>query len=632
MCGITGLLAHAPLTGDERASVVAMIDLMARRGPDSEGLWFDDHADLGFRRLAIIDPSPAGDQPMVSPDGAHVLVFNGEVYNYRELGRELEGRGVVFRSRCDTEVVLHALRVWEDDALGRFNGMFAFAWYDTRERSLRLARDPLGIKPLYYLEHRRGLVFGSQYDQVARHPWCARSVRDDVLGLYLRMSYVPAPYGLFEDTAMLEPGHVLDVSLASSPRLTRYYDPPTPAEPLLTGADAVESVGDAVEAAVRRQLVSDVPLGSLLSGGVDSPLVSAYAQQASPHPLPAFTIGSSDPRFDESIPATAYARALGAEHHLRIFRPEDAVPMVSDVAAAYSEPFADYSAFPSMLVSSVAHERVKAVLSGDGGDELFWGYPRFQTFLGARRLFAWPRAVRALAYAAARLSPSRRLPRGVLLRSPGDWYLISHSWGLRPKQLARFAPGAVSLPAEFDRFDLEGTPAEPEFAEWMRQNELWGHLQMILLKMDRASMYYGLEVRVPLLDLEVVEASSQIDPGACIGDGTGKVPLRHLLGRFVPPETIPREKRGFSVPLGDWLRRELRPQVQDLLLDRDPYPAGAFDRNGLRAFCHPHLQGSTDRTRPLWNLLALQLWADQHCRPLEVRHRVSPRASELGRP
>src|SRR5437773_3141378 len=188
MCGITGLLAHAPLTGDERASVVAMIDLMARRGPDSEGLWFDDHAALGFRRLAIIDPSPAGDQPMVSPDGAHVLVFNGEVYNYRELGRELEGRGVVFRSRCDTEVVLHALRVWEDDALGRFNGMFAFAWYDTRERSLRLARDPLGIKPLYYLEHRRGLVFGSQYDQVARHPWCARSVRDDALGLYLRMS------------------------------------------------------------------------------------------------------------------------------------------------------------------------------------------------------------------------------------------------------------------------------------------------------------------------------------------------------------------------------------------------------------------------------------------------------------
>ncbi|MCU1370368.1 MAG: asparagine synthase [Ilumatobacteraceae bacterium] len=621
MCGITGMLVRDGLSDLDRAEVRALAELMARRGPDDAGTWDDGAAcAFGFRRLSLIDLSEGGHQPMVSADGRHVVVFNGELYNFRELRRELEGRGRTFRSSSDTEVVLQALEEWGRPALARFNGMFAIGWYRPVERTLLLARDPVGIKPLSWWWTPEAFVFGSQYDQVIRHRRCERERIDpEVLGLYLRLGFIPAPYGLVERTGQVEPGHWLEVRPGEAPTggvFRQVAEAPDPAE-RLTGRAATDAVAEAVEAAVSRQMVADVPVGVFLSGGVDSPLVAASMAQAQPERVTAFSIGTDDPRSDESEAATAYARILGVEQHLRTIRGADALALLDDVATAYTEPFGDYSSFPTMLVSQLASEHVKAVLSGDGGDELFWGYPRFLRLRRTRPWFHLPWRARQGVYGATRYLPGRRPARGVMFPSIGDWYLNAHS-GLGDDDLDVVAPGFTDLPGSFDLFTLRGTPTDDELLQWMRRNELACHLPMILQKVDRASMYHGLEVRVPLLDLELADLAARVDPSAAIHGEVGKVVLRDALARHVPPEQIPMAKKGFTVPLDDWLRGDLRPVVEDRLLSGHAFPAGAFDVEHLRSWYQLHLDGTRNLTRGLWNLLALQLWADQHARPLDL--------------
>ena len=620
MCGITGMLVAGGLDDEDRREVAALTDLMVRRGPDDAGLW-DDGAvcALGFRRLSIIDLSDAGHQPMVSADGRHVLVFNGEVYNYRELRRELEVAGRRFRSSSDSEVVLQALEVWGRDALHRFIGMFALAWYRVDERVLLLARDPVGIKPLAWWWTPEAFVFGSQYDQVIRHRRCDRSrVDQEVLGLYLRLGFLPAPYGLIEHTGQVEPGHWLEVRPGSAPSggcFRRLASAPGAADRLF-GAEAAEAVAATVDEAVARQMVADVPVGVFLSGGVDSPLVTAAMAEAYAGQVHAFSIGTDDPDSDESVAATAYAEALGVRQDLRTIRAKDALALIDDVARAYPEPFGDYSSFPTMMVSELASQHVKAVLSGDGGDELFWGYPRFVRIRNARPWFRLPHRARQGVYGASKFLPGRRPARGVMFPSLGDWYLDAHS-GLRDEDFRIFAPHLRSLPASLDLFTLTGTPTDDELLQWMRSNELACHLPMILQKVDRASMFHSLEVRVPLLDLELADLAALVDPSAALDGTVGKVVLREALARHVPPERIPVAKKGFTVPLKAWLKDELRPVVEERLLVDSAFPHGAFDLPALRGWYEMHRTGQLDLTRGLWNLLALQLWADSHCRPLD---------------
>lgn len=621
MCGITGLLASSGLTDLDRREVDAMSALMARRGPDDLGTWDDGTLALGFRRLSIIDLSEGGHQPMRTEDGRHVLVFNGELYNYRELRAELVAAGRSFRSTSDTEVVLQALAEWGVDALARMNGMFALGWYQCESRTLTLARDPIGIKPLAWWWSPEAFVFGSQYDQVVRHRRCDRSqIRPDVLSLYLRLGYLPPPYGLVEGSGLLEAGHWLRVRPGEAPVtgcFRRFPDPPDPSERLV-GDEALEAVAACVDRAVARQLVADVPVGVFLSGGVDSPLVAAAAAAASTDRIQAFSIGTDDAASDESAAATAYAEVLEVEHHLRRIRGRDALDLLDDVAAAYPEPFGDYSSFPTLMVSELAAGNVKAVLSGDGGDELFWGYPRFAKVRHARRWFRMPLAARTAAYGATKPLPTHRRPaRGILFPTLGDWYLDAHS-GLRAGDFARFAPTLGDLPADFDLFDLPEVPTDDELLQWMRRNELACHLPMVLQKVDRASMFHSLEVRVPLLDLELADLAARVDPSAALDGRVGKVVLRRALAQKVPAADIPVPKKGFTVPLAAWLRDDLRPVVEDLLLAPDAFQADAFDRPALRAWYEEHRSGARTHTRGLWNLLALQLWARTHLRPLEV--------------
>jgi asparagine synthase (glutamine-hydrolysing) len=614
MCGIVGMLVPGGIAAWEEQIRGAM-DLMARRGPDGEGSWSDGHAcAFGFRRLAILDLTPAGHQPMLTADGRYALVLNGEIYNFRELRRELEQHGSRFRSSGDAEVALQALARWGIRALDRFNGMFALGFYDTVERQLLLARDHAGIKPLYYLRAPQGLVFASQYDAILAHPWAGGQTMDpERLSLYLHLGYIPSPFAPLRQSGSLEPGSWMTIAADGKLRQGRYFSFPRQRPPDLRGPEADEAVDAAITAAVKRQLVSDVPLGVFLSGGIDSPLIAAKLRHLAPN-TPAFTLGTNGDEFDESPQARAYAAALRLRHEVRQLTPEDAFHMLDDVVAACGEPLDDYSMFPTMAVSRHAREQVKVALSGDGGDDLFWGYP-------GRMLPPLQRAVQARTPLPASLW--RRLrrwsggPPGPLVASASHAYLASHRF-VREDWLHAIFPSLPGWPAGCTLYDFEDGSAEA-LAQWIRWNEFSGHLSRILLKVDRASMYQGLEVRVPLLDREVVEVAMRVDWRSCLDleREVGKLPLRHALAREISFQTQP--KRGFTVPMSQWLGGVLRPVFEDMVLARSELAGLPFDRAVLREQYQRHLNGAEDQRWGLWRLLSLSLWEARHVRPA-VRH------------
>jgi asparagine synthase (glutamine-hydrolysing) len=616
MCGIVGVFSHNPTAAGQNGWVAAATELMKRRGPDDEGCWHDHHVSLGFRRLSILDLSAAGHQPMLTSDGRAAIVFNGEIYNFQALRQQLEREGVRFRSSSDTEVVLYALRQWGSAALARFDGMFALGYYESDRRRLLLARDPVGIKPLYVLEHHHGLVFGSQYDQVVRHPWCERQRIDlQALGSFLRLGWVPPPEGMIEGTRMIEPGTALVIEPSRAGRTQRYRsffdDSPSINDPRTANA----LVDDAVRSSVKAQLVSDVPVGVFLSGGIDSPLVAAEAKRWLPA-VPTFTIGSDDPQHDESSDARRYADVIGTRHVERALSASEARSKVDQLVQAYSEPFSDFSALPSLLVSELARESVTVALSGDGGDELFWGYPRFAKVASAAPWFGWPRPLRKLARQGLRIAPSRRPPAGIDFATLGDWYLDAHAY-VRQSWFTKVAPDVSRVWEPPEAFRYHGPPRARSVLLWMRRNEWRYHLPMILLKVDRASMYHSLEVRVPLLGNEVNEVAQQIEPSACIGPSDGKLPLRAAVSSRVGNDMVTTGKRGFSAPLGDWLMRDFRGLAEESLLDRLSFGAELFDRSEIARLYEGHLTGTGDHTKALWALLTLQRWADHHLRPLK---------------
>ncbi len=589
MCGIVGVLSYQGDAEASRGHVRRAMDLMARRGPDDAGLWTDERACvLGFRRLSILDLSAAGNQPMLTSDGRFALVFNGELYNFRELRRTLEHRGIAFRSTGDAEVVLYALAEYGVEALAQFNGMFALAFYDTAARRLLLARDHAGIKPLYVLHDRDGVLFASQYDQILSHPWArARGVNAEALGLYLRIGYIPPPFGMIDGTEAVEPGRWLSVAADGCLSRGRYFELSRLRAPDLSGAAAHEAVDAAVGAAVRRQLVSDVPVGVLLSGGIDSPLVASKAREVMDTPLPAFTLGTDGGKHDESAAAGRYAAALGLRHVVRHIRSAEILGLLDDVVAASTEPHDDYSIFPMLVVSRLAREQVTVVLSGDGGDDLFWGYP-------ARML----------------------QPLSAPAAETGATQLRRHMF-VAPRGLEALFPSLPPLPRELPLFAFAGGDVD-EVAQWLRWNEYSAHLGRVLQKVDRASMHHSLEVRVPLLDREVVETAARIDWRSCVdlGRGIGKLPLRAALRRHVPFQS--EAKRGFTVPMADWLRGPLRSLFRDMVLSRGELMGIPLDRTELTRVSRRHRWRIESSTWLLWRLLSLALWETRHYRPAPI--------------
>ncbi len=599
MCGIAGLLdPRHSLTTDALTSVAtAMTDSLLHRGPDDGGVEVDaaGGAALGARRLAIVDLSPAGHQPMWSPDRRHLLAYNGELYNAGDLRPRLERDGWAFRGRSDTEVLLAAVALWgARRAAVEAVGMFAFAAWDTEEQRLVLGRDRFGEKPLYYGWQGGLLRFGSELRALRADPSFRADVDRDAVALLLRHTYIPAPHSVYHAVRKLPAASLFTWSAAEGERVEPYWSLADVAEraaraPFRSTAEADEAVDEALTASVRNRLVSDVPLGAFLSGGIDSSLVVALMGRHHDGPVRTFTIGFADEAFDEAPFARKVAEVLGTDHTELEVSPAEAQAVIPELAGLYDEPFADQSQIPTVLLSRLARRDVTVALSGDGGDELFGGY--------------WHHL-----WSLEPVTPPTGRGLGARLRRRGSappWHQDHLD------RLASWAdPTGVVWGSKLPATAFTERVAHPRFADrldWMMELDAVTFLpDDVLVKVDRATMSTSLEGRAPFLDPAVAEVAWRIPPADRLGEQGGKLALRRLLGRFVPSELFERPKMGFNVPIADWLRGPLREWGADVLAGIDD---DLFDRDTVQGVWEAHLAGE-DAAYRLWPVLMCQTWLD----------------------
>ena len=652
MCGIAGFwdTTHRFNNDEAEAALLGMTSAIRHRGPDDEGHFFDKSAGLGlgFRRLSIVDLSQEGHQPMTSASGRYVIVFNGEIYNHTRLRPELEKAGFAFRGHSDTEVLLAAIEHWGiEAALDRFIGMFAFALWDRKEHMLTLARDRLGIKPLYCGWVAGKFAFASELKALTALPGFDNPVDRDALCLFLRHNVVPAPYSIYRNIGKLMAGTLLriDAAFAAKPMaaasLAQHAKPYWSARAVAeAGADnrltlrddeAIAQLDTLLRDAVALRMQADVPLGALLSGGVDSSTVVALMQAQSTRPVQTFSIGFNERDYDEAQHARAVAQHLGTEHHELYATPQDALAVVPLLPTMFDEPFADSSQIPTYLVSQMARRNVTVALTGDGGDELFGGYNRYFWGAGLRRwMNRVPYAARHAGASLLRANDAwfgkalertmPLLPRRLQLKNPKNKasiladmlgartdderyrYLISH-WR---------DPASVVLDGREPLTQLSDTVQRAALAdpvERMMFADLITYLpDDILTKVDRASMAVSLEARVPLLDHRVAEFAWRIPMAQKVRNGQGKWLLRQVLYKYVPRELIERPKMGFGVPIEHWLRGPLREWAEALLDEKRLIKEGYFDPKPIRTMWQGHIAGRLNEHYRLWDVLMFQAW------------------------
>jgi asparagine synthase (glutamine-hydrolysing) len=605
MCGIAGLLAVRGDAERTRSEVKEMTASLTHRGPDDEGFAAGEGWAIGMRRLAVQDTSQAGHQPM-SVDGL-TLVFNGEVYNFPALRRELELTGYRFHSGSDTEVVLYALHRWGADALARFNGMFALALVDDQRHTALLARDRFGKKPLFLARLEQGLAFASELKSIMTIAAGQLTLDRDALAQYFRFQYVPTPACIFEQVRKLSPASWLELDLrtATVAKEHVYWSLPAP-EPSTAPASAGE-VLEAVRDSVKRRLLADVPVGAFLSGGVDSSLVVACMRDAEAD-VRTFSIGFEDQRYDESGHARAVAEHLQTDHTELRLDPREAIDIVPSLGEVYDEPFADSSAIPTVALARLTRRHVTVALSGDGGDELFGGYTRYRVAPLVGLAARLPRA----AALTLRLVP----PRGSIgsrarllsqLAEAGSGVEVYRElvavW--RARELARLMPGVTTLDADSD--GAGWTERAGPVERMMRCDARTYLVDDILHKVDRATMAVGLEARNPLLDPAVVSLAFRSAPSAESAPGC-KLLLRRALGLQLPEHLFERPKMGFGVPVGEWMRNELRPLLDELVMSRRD---AEYDASFARRICQAHLARHLDAAPQVWSLLAFELWRER---------------------
>lgn len=646
MCGLTGIFdpLHQHKAAESKRHCRAMSDALAHRGPDADGQWQDEEAGLtlGHRRLSIIDLSPEGAQPMVSASGRYVIAFNGEIYNFQSLQKELRDAGQSFRGRSDTEVMLAAFDQWGiNPSLQKFVGMFAFALWDREAGALHLVRDRLGKKPLYIGRAGKKLVFGSELKALCAHPDFHTDIERDVLAQYMQYGFVQAPHCIYEQCWQVPPAHRLVVPLADLRADAGRFDPAARFEPYWSLADMVEEgrmrkgphdMDAALQEfrplfaqAVRERLIADVPLGAFLSGGIDSALTVAEMQAQCPRPVSTYTIGFEEAGYDEAAHAREIATHLGTDHHEIRLSPEEAQGVIPDLPRVYDEPFADEAQIPAMLLSRFARRNVTVALTGDGGDELMGGYTRHCVVPPF-----WQRA-RFMPYALR-----RRLGRAILARSPAAWQKLKpaaprfgenmHKMGhllcdaqnraglyeallRRVKTPYELVQGAAPLPASALEAEM---PKDLSVAEELIFKDTQFYLPHdVLTKLDRASMAYGLECRSPLLDTRLMRWAWRLPVSLKIEGKQGKRLLRRALASYMPDSLFARPKHGFHVPVGEWLRGPLKGWAEDLLseerMKKHPYLDGAH----VRTVWHAHLSGQGQQTQILWNILMFESWCRQ---------------------
>jgi len=632
MCGICGWFRPEPAvtTDGDRRLLEAMTRTLVHRGPDDEGFYIDDQAALGFRRLSIIDLT-GGRQPMTNEDGSVWVVFNGEIYNFRELRRELEAAGHVFRTRSDTEVIVHGYEAWGVDVVGRLRGMFGIALWDRRRRQALLARDPIGIKPLFYTVLRDGrLLFGSELKALLAHPDVERRLNPTALDAYLTLEYVPAPATLLDGIFKLPAGHRL-LYRDGHCQLQCFWDVPAETD---VGSDrrlpeCLAELRARLRDAVQSHTVSDVPVGTFLSGGMDSSTVVAMLHDgaAPAEPVRTFSIGFDDPSYDE-LP---YARLVAARYrtlHTEAVLSYDIVTTVERLLDFLDEPLADFSIFPTYLVSKTAREHVKVILSGDGGDEVFAGYDWYVAWQVHRPLAWIPYAVRRWAgrQLTRWLAPAPQ-KKGLVnrLRRFGEGLQHEDAWGHvrwllflnRAQKADLYAPDLRAALRDGD-FTVLMAPYLDRARSWRDPINAALYIDLktylaedILTKVDRMSMAVSLETRVPLLDSRLVEWVFRLPGRWKLRGWTTKWILKEAMRPYLPPEVLRREKQGFSIPMKNWLRRELRSLLLDSLNPAAFRSHGLFRWPTVERWIREHLDFRADHAHRLWALLLFQVWSDR---------------------
>jgi len=619
MCGIAGLFDTRARRDVDRALLDRMNESQRHRGPDGGGLHVEPGVGLGHRRLAIIDVA-TGQQPLFNEDGSVAIVFNGEIYNYRELIPELAALGHAFATKSDTEVIVHAWEAWGEACVQRLRGMFAFALWDRNRETLFLARDRLGVKPLHYALLDDGtLLFGSEMKALLAHPALSRTIDPCAIEEYFALGYVAEPRTVFSGARKLPPAHTLAVRRGERlPEPRRYWDPRFTLDRALDPREACDELTARLDESVRLRLISEVPLGAFLSGGVDSSAVVASMARVSADPVNTCAIAFADPAFDESRYAQMVASRYGTRHFVDRVESDD-FDLIDELARVYDEPYADSSAIPTYRVCQLARRHVTVALSGDGGDENFAGYRRYRLHLGEERLRrALPQSVRgALFGALGRAYPKADwAPRFLRAKSTfealGRDSVAAYFHGvsiLRDDMRRRlFTPafrrelggyGAVEV---FRRHAADAGTADPlALVQYLDlKTYLVGDINT---KVDRASMAHSLEVREPLMDHPLVEWLASLPSSLKVRDGEGKWLLKKAMEPRLPDEVLYRPKMGFAVPLARWFRGPLRERVRDALLGERLADTGMFERGCLRRLLDDHQSGLRDHSAPLWTLL-----------------------------
>ena len=641
MCGFVGFIGEPGVLGAEELERLAarMAARLESRGPDDAGTWVSPAAGiaLGHRRLAIIDLSAAGHQPMISASGRSVIAYNGEVYNFADIRRTLEAEGRRFRGGSDTEVVLEACEAWGvERAVSKFIGMFAFAFWDAHDRRLTLVRDRLGIKPLYWGRSCGVLIFGSQPKAFFDHPAWRPVVDRDALAAYLRHAYVPAPRSIFQGIEKLEPGCMVKIDVHGAEKRHRYWDLRGIAldgvreRAALDDETAVEALDELLRDAVKRRMIADVPLGVFLSGGIDSSTVLALMQAQSERPVKSFTIGFAEAGYDEAGDAKRVAAHLGTDHTELYVAPEHAMAALPGLASWYDEPFADSSQVPTYLVSEMTRRDVTVALSGDGGDEVFAGYNRHVSAPALwRRVGTWPRPLRATLASLLRALPpstwdclSLAAPRSIRPPLAGDkahklaaLLSMADEDGLYRRLVSQWEePDILVRSGREPRGVLWDATLQHDFTDFTDRMQFLDTVTYlpddILAKVDRASMAVGLEARVPLLDHRVVEFAWRLPPAMKVRGGQGKWLLRQVLRRYMPVRLTDRPKMGFGVPIDRWLRGPLRDWAESLLAEKRLRDGGYFEPAPIRRAWAEHLSGHRNRQYQLWTVLMFESWRE----------------------
>ena len=639
MCGFTGFWSRSPSQKQElEKTVLQMAHEISFRGPDSTGLWVDEKIGLATAhlRLSIIDLNPTGNQPMISASGRFIISYNGEVYNYAPLRKELETLGFSFKGSSDTEVMLASIEAWGlEEALSKFIGMFAFALWDTQDQRLFLVRDRLGVKPLYYGIINNVLFFGSQPRSFMPHPLWKSTLNQEALSDYFVYSYIPGAQSIYQGLQKVAPGHIVSIDANFTPKISCYWNLTEKyhqgrQNPLkVSEAEAIDQLEALLKDAIKLRMISDVPLGAFLSGGIDSSLVVSLMQQQSTNPIKTFSIGFLEDSFNEAPYAKKIAETLGTDHFEYILKEKDALDIIPKLPDFYDEPFADSSQIPTYLVSQMARQHVTVSLSGDGGDEFFCGYTRYSVGRSLNqilRFFPTPLrpALSCLLKVAAKPHLQKlvqifssqthfshklnKLSDLIMMQSPFEVYhsLLTH---FSPKEAETITGHRSSFRETLEKVFSKGQ----NFTESMQLTDIFLYLpDDILTKVDRASMAHSLEAREPLLDHRIAEFSFALPLSLKLKQNQGKWILRQILKRSLPESYFNRPKQGFGLPIDQWLRGDLKDWANELLSVTALKDSGLSDITPIRTRWSEHLSRDRNWQYSLWGVLMYQAWHQRY--------------------